>query len=212
MADANELARVLAHRPCVHVEPWVLPREWILHSTETAGHLDVRYHKVAAVAANAELYEGGTIYVDNDISLKRTHAQALFAVFDEMGAKAVGFNHDCTANPKHRIAEIPSHFCERNGGVMFMHGPRASVIAREWLGELRERPGPGGTDQMPLRRVLWRHRDALFDLPAHVQCRCRKASICARGALLWHLHRNYRLEVAARLNASAAGEVCGFYP
>jgi hypothetical protein len=63
---------------------------------------------------------------------------------------------------------------------------------------------------MPLRRVLWRHREHLFDLPSLVQCRCRKESICENGALLWHLHRIYRLDVLRR--AGNASEMCGFVP
>ena len=99
---------------------------------------------------------------------------------------------------------------ERNGGVCFMRGAQASTITRDWLNELASNPGPGGTDQMPLRRVLWRHREHLFDLPSRVQCRCRKESICENGALLWHLHRIYRLDVLRRVGN--ASEMCGFVP
>ena len=91
-----------------------------------------------------------------------------------------------------------------------MLGSEASIITRNWLAELASDPGPGGTDQMPLRRVLWRHREHLFDLPSHVQCRCRKESICENGALLWHLHRIYRLDVLRR--AGNASSMCGFVP
>ena len=97
-----------------------------------------------------------------------------------------------------------------NGGVCFMLGSEASIITRDWLDELASNPGPGGTDQMPLRRVLWRHREHLFDLPSTVQCRCRKESICENGALLWHLHRIYRLDVLRR--AGNASSMCGFVP
>ena len=94
--------------------------------------------------------------------------------------------------------------------MCFMLGSEASTITRDWLDELASNPGPGGTDQMPLRRVLWRHRDHLFDLPSRVQCRCRKESICENGALLWHLHRIYRLDVLRRVGN--ASEMCGFVP
>jgi hypothetical protein len=50
----------------------------------------------------------------------------------------------------------------------------------------------------------------LFDLPSRVQCRCRKESICQNGALLWHLHRIYRLDVLRRVGN--ASEMCGFVP
>ena len=175
-------------------------------------HQRVRFHKVAALAANAELYEGGTIYIDNDISLKRSHTNELFAVFDDFGNKSIGFNKDWTnrANPAHHVEGIPKGFPERNGGVCFMRGAGAATITRDWLDELAANPGPGGTDQMPLRRVLWRHREHLFDLPSLVQCRCRKESICENGALLWHLHRVYRLDVLRRVGN--ASEMCGFVP
>ena len=54
------------------------------------------------------------------------------------------------------------------------------------------------------------HREHLFDLPSRVQCRCRKESICENGALLWHLHRIYRLDVLRRVGN--ASEMCGFVP
>ena len=152
------------------------------------------------------------IELDNDVSLKRSHAKELFAVFDNFGNRSIGFNKDWTnrANPVHRIEGVPKGFPERNGGVCFMRGAGASMITRDWLNELASNPGPGGTDQMPLRRVLWRHRERLFDLPSHVQCRCRKESICENGALLWHLHRVYRLDVLRRVGN--ASEMCGFVP
>ena len=52
-----------------------------------------------------------------------------------------------------RIEGISKGFPERNGGVCFMLGSEASIITRDWLNELASNPGPGGTDQMPLRRV-----------------------------------------------------------
>ena len=150
--------------------------------------------------------------LDNDISLKRAHMKELFAAFDAFGNKSIGFNKDWTnrANPAHHVEGIPKNFPERNGGVCFMLGAGASIITRDWLNELASNPGPGGTDQMPLRRVLWRHREHLFDLPSRVQCRCRKESICENGALLWHLHRIYRLDVLRRVGN--ASEMCGFVP
>ena len=42
------------------------------------------------------------------------------------------------------------------------------------------------------------------------ECRCRKESICENGALLWHLHRIYRLDVLRR--AGNASSMCGFVP
>ena len=37
-------------------------------------------------------------------------------------------------------------------------GESSAALAREWLEEMRETP-KDGHDQMPLRKVLWRHRD-----------------------------------------------------
>ena len=39
------------------------------------------------VAANARLYPGGTIYIDNDIALKRSAVSELFGLFDKMAQK-----------------------------------------------------------------------------------------------------------------------------
>ena len=144
---------------------------------------------------------------------RRLALKELFDVFDGFGNKSIGFNKDWTnrANPAHHVEGIPKGFPERNGGVAFMLGAGASTITRDWLNELASNPGPGGTDQMPLRRVLWRHREHLFDLPSRVQCRCRKESICENGALLWHLHRIYRLDVLRRAG-NASVSICGFVP
>ena len=59
--------------------------------------------------------------------------------------------------------------------------------------------------------TVTRHREHLFDLPSRVQCRCRKESICENGALLWHLHRIYRLDVLRRVG-NASVSMCGFVP
>ena len=53
--------------------------------------------------------------------------------------------------------------------------------------------------------------DRSIDLPSLVQCRCRKESICENGALLWHLHRIYRLDVLRRAG-NASVSMCGFVP
>ena len=62
-------------------------------------------------------------------------------------------------------------------------------IAKEWLRELEKGTSKDGHDQMPLRKVLYRHRNDVYDLPARVQRRglshspCDWASRCA-----WHAH------------------------
>ena len=65
-------------------------------------------------------------------------------------------------------------------------------------------------ERRPCAHIEWRHREHLFDLPSLVQCRCRKESICENGALLWHLHRIYRLDVLRR--AGNVSSMCGFVP
>jgi len=236
VADETERAAVASRRPCDKIEPWVLPAG---RRRRRAQNLPLRHFKVAAVAANAALFPGGTLYVDNDIAVNRPLAGALFETFDDMARyrKAVGLTKAAKCEPAHhKLEDVPGDFCEHNGGVVFLDGSRrGAAIAREWLEALERHTSSDGHDQMPLRDVLWRHRDALLDLPPTLQCRCKKEDICASGALLWHLHRDDRRAatragtkrhgacveskltewlvpsqaVAARHNATT--ELCGFF-
>ena len=67
----------------------------------------------------------------------------------------------------------------------------------------------GGHDQMPLRKVLYRHRNDVYDLPARVQRRGLSHSPCEGAPLLWHAHRSDRVKWA-RIHKHGAEEVCGF--
>ena len=66
-----------------------------------------------------------------------------------------------------------------------------------------------GHDQQPLRRVLWRHREGLYDLPPETQCRrcTRRTRRDPCLSLLWHNHRKKREE-----HKSPATTACGYHP
>ena len=80
-------------------------------------------------------------------------------------------------------------------------------MTRNWLEEMRDRPTNDGHDQGPLRRVLWRRRDVLYDLAPNTQCRrCTKRyGVDPCEYLAWHSHRPKRLQVFT--NRTLA---CGF--
>ena len=95
-------------------------------------------------------------------------------------------------------------------GVIFWAEPTKSVvIAKEWLRELEKGTSKDGHDQMPLRKVLYRHRNDVYDLPARVQRRGLSHSPCEGEPLLWHAHRSDRVKWA-RIHKHGAAEVCGF--
>ena len=83
-----------------------------------------------------------------------------------------------------------------------------------WLEEFDARPSPDGHDQLSLRRVLWRHKDALYDVPKQLQCRaplCRDPCTADKKArpLLWHAHHEVRARWAGK-KGERDGSVCGF--
>ena len=77
----------------------------------------------------------------------------------------------------------------------------------KWLEEMRDHPTSDGHDQGPLRRVLWRRRDVLYDLAPNVQCRrCTKRyGVDPCDYLAWHSHRPKRLQVFSNMTLA-----CGF--
>ena len=173
----------------------------------------LRYFKVGAIASNLLAYPGGTLCIDNDVALRRSAVDALFALFDTVrkNKKAVGLNQAHICSPRqHRLHGVPHKFCERNSGVIFWAEPTKSVvIAKEWLRELEKGTSKDGHDQMPLRKVLYRHRNDVYDLPARVQRRGLSHSPCDGEPLLWHAHRADRVKWA-RAHKHGAAEVCGF--
>ena len=86
---------------------------------------------------------------------------------------------------------------------------KSVAIAKEWLRELEKGTSKDGHDQMPLRKVLYRHRNDVYDLPARVQRRGLSHSPCDGEPLLWHAHRADRVKWA-RIHKKGAAEVCGF--
>ena len=94
-------------------------------------------------------------------------------------------------------------------GVKNPNNPLAFAIAKEWLRELEKGTSKDGHDQMPLRKVLYRHRNDVYDLPARVQRRGLSHSPCEGEPLLWHAHRSDRVKWA-RIHKHGAAEVCGF--
>ena len=175
--------------------------------------MKLRYFKVGAIASNLLAYPGGTLCIDNDVALRRSAVDALFALFDTVrkNKKAVGLNQAHICSPRqHRLHGVPHKFCERNSGVIFWAEPTKSVvIAKEWLRELEKGTSKDGHDQMPLRKVLYRHRNDVYDLPARVQRRGLSHSPCEGEPLLWHAHRADRVKWA-RAHKHGAEEVCGF--
>lgn len=212
VGDADEAKAVRDARPCKSVNVTVLGGGGGRRRTTD---VRLRYFKVGAIAEHARLYPGGTLYLDCDVALRRDAVDELFGVFDALkrkGGKALGLSasHICAPKQHHVGAGVAHSFCERNGGMIFLgDAPEAADVAREWLDELRRHTSADGHDQMPLRKVLWNHRDALHDVPKDIQLRSHKRSPCDGRPLLWHWHRADRVNWAKKKKHGAA-EVCGF--
>ena len=228
----SEKARAERFRPCPKIEIVALeatdaPMERLARATS------LRLFKVGALAANLPLYKDGTLYLDNDIAIRRDRADVLMGLFDEVRKrhKALGVTKVQGAGqciPRgHRTSEVPPGYCERNGGILFFSAAnRSAALAREWLEEMREGTSKDGHDQMPLRKVLWRHRDdEVFDLPVGIQCRGPNCDPCSTKGhmhddppLLWHTKRVDRVRWAqkmllkSRRKGVSARSVCGFQP
>ena len=228
----SEKARAERFRPCPKIEIVALeatdaPMERLARATS------LRLFKVGALAANLPLYKDGTLYLDNDIAIRRDRADVLMGLFDEVRKrhKALGVTKVQGAGqciPRgHRTSEVPPGYCERNGGILFFSAAnRSAALAREWLEEMREGTSKDGHDQMPLRKVLWRHRDdEVFDLPVGIQCRGPNCDPCSTKGhmhddppLLWHTKRIDRVRWAqkmllkSRRKGVSERSVCGFQP
>ena len=187
---------------------------------------NLRRFKLEAILAGVDAFPGGTLLLDNDVTIRRGGGPELFAVFDAMrrSKKAVGLTEapHCVAD-NHHIEDVPEKFCERNGGVIFFgDAARSRSFVEEWLEEFDARPSPDGHDQLSLRRVLWRHKDALYDVPKQIQCR---TPLCGNPCgpkvkerpLLWHAHHRVRAKRAAGGKSKGyekefqrKGSICGF--
>ena len=196
------------------------------------GKIDIklRFFKVDAILKGLDYaFPGGTLYIDNDVAIRRSGVDGLFAMFDAMRKekKAVGLQiaHNCV--PKLHETKVPKSFCERNGGVMFLGDAKKSrEILERWSAEIRAHPSKDGHDQMSLRTVLFEFRDDLYDLHPVVQHLGVRADVCKRVDTredptlphLWHEHHHGRLKFSqspfARRNSlvDAEGLICGFVP
>ncbi|KAH8070891.1 hypothetical protein JL721_4808 [Aureococcus anophagefferens] len=142
--------------------------------------IKLRFFKVDAILKGLDYaFPGGTLYIDNDVAIRRDGVDGLFAMFDAMRKekKAVGLQiaHNCV--PKLHETKVPKSFCERNGGVMFLgDAGKAREILERWSAEIRAHPSKDGHDQMSLRTVLFDFQDDLYDLHPVVQRRGHSAS------------------------------------
>ena len=227
VVDAPALARNL---PCDRVDVVAL-RGGGTRGAETGGAAALaaarRFKLEAIVAGLAEDFPGGTLYLDNDVAVRANSAGELSAVFAAIlrAGKAFGLSEAQRRLPeRHRAGDVPDGFAERNGGIIFFGDTeRSRRLAADWLAEFDARPSRDGHDQPALRRVLWRRRDELYDVPKDLQCRGHRCDPCRRTAagrrhLIWHDHRARRQTVAKRLverrNLTLAkdGSLCGFVP
>lgn len=225
--SAAEAASVRRYLPCAAIDVRALEGEDGLGARGTtrrrATMIATRLFKVGALAASLPLWPGGTLYLDNDIALRRDAVDELFGHLDAMkrSHKAVGLaeSHICIP-PSHKAHGVPKGFCERNGGLIyFAPGNASRAIVDDWLAELERHTSSDGHDQMPLRVVLWRHKQELFDLPAHIQIRGkRRGDPCkprdGKPPLLWHVDHEDRLKWARRHRKSGRADeaYCGFLP
>ena len=233
VVDAPALARTL-RPPCDRVDVVAL-RGGGTRGAETGGAAALaaarRFKLEAIVAGLAEGFPGGTLYLDNDVAIRANSAGELSAVFAAIlrAGKAFGLSEAQRRLPeRHRAGDVPDGFAERNGGVVFFgDAERSRRLAADWLAEFA-RPSRDGHDQPALRRVLWRRRDELYDVPGGIQCRGlrldeagvrrpkrRSCDPCERDAaghrpLLWHDHQPTLRENAARHALLSNGSLCGF--
>ena len=188
--EAAKAERVL---PCEQIS--VAPLEVDEHRRLEVAPLDIehrrlkidiklRFFKVDAILKGLDYaFPGGTLYIDNDVAIRRDGVDGLFAMFDAMRKekKAVGLQiaHNCV--PKLHETKVPKSFCERNSGVMFLGDAKKSrEILERWSAEIRAHPSKDGHDQMSLRTVLFDFRDDLYDLHPVVQRRGTSADPCKR--------------------------------
>ena len=224
VVDAPALARNL---PCDRVDVVAL-RGGGTRGAETGGAAALaaarRFKLEAIVAGLADSFPGGTLYLDNDVAIRANSAGELSGVFAAIlrAGKAFGLVEAQRRLPeRHRAGDVPDGFAERNGGVVFFgDAERSRRLAADWLAEFDARPARDGHDQMALRRVLWRRRSELYNVPEKLQCRGVSCDPCAvydaktgRRPLLWHLHHKKRQKRAKqhKLRDSDRGDtVCGF--
>ena len=210
----------------------VLPRDQIaVAPLEVEEHrrltdIELRFFKVDAILKGLDhAFPGGTLYIDNDVAIRRSGVDDLFAMFDAIRKekKAIGLQTAHVCLPKNHKTKVPKSFCERNSGVMFLGdaGKAREILAR-WGEEIRAHPSKDGHDQVSLQTVLFGFRDDLYDLHPVVQRRGKNADPCKRVDTskgptlphLWHDHHVNRLQFTPRRKRprKARGTICGFVP
>ena len=225
VGTAKEAAKVERVLPCDAIS--VAPLEVEEHRRLT--DIELRFFKVDAILKGLDYaFPGGTLYIDNDVAIRRDGVDGLFAMFDAMRKekKAVGLQTSHICLPKNHKTKVPKSFCERNSGVMFLGDAKKSrEILERWSAEIRAHPSKDGHDQMSLRTVLFDFQDDLYDLHPVVQRRGHSASgkspnPCKRVDTsegptrphLWHDHHVQRLVFARRPRHQGQDTVCGFVP
>ena len=225
VGTAKEAAKAERVLPCDQIV--VAPLEVEEHRRLT--DIELRFFKVDAILKGLDYaFPGGTLYIDNDVAIRRSGVDDLFAMFDAIRKekKAIGLQTAHVCLPKNHKTKVPKSFCERNSGVMFLGDAKKSrEILERWSAEIRAHPSKDGHDQMSLRTVLFDFRDDLYDLHPVVQRRGHTASgkspnPCKRvdtsegptRPYLWHDHHAQRLVFARRPRHQGQDTVCGFVP
>ena len=225
VGTAKEAAKAERVLPCDQIV--VAPLEVEEHRRLT--DIELRFFKVDAILKGLDYaFPGGTLYIDNDVAIRRSGVDDLFAMFDAIRKekKAIGLQTAHVCLPKNHKTKVPKSFCERNGGVMFLgDAGKAREILERWSAEIRAHPSKDGHDQMSLRTVLFDFQDDLYDLHPVVQRRGHSASgkspnPCKRvdtsegptRPYLWHDHHVQRLVFARRPRHQGQDTVCGFVP
>ena len=109
VGDGKEADHVERNRPCDLIQARLLPDRRRLNLREDGSIFPMRLFKVRAIAAFCDIYEGGTLYIDNDVQLRLPVVDELFGIFDAMRAngKTVGILKDPGVPPGHEVADIP---------------------------------------------------------------------------------------------------------
>ena len=121
VGDGKEADHVERNRPCDHISARLLPDRRRLNLREDGSIFPMRLFKVRAIAAFCGIYEGGTLYIDNDVQLRLPVVDELFAIFDTMRAngKTVGILKDPGVPPGHEVSDIPEWCVALCGNQIF---------------------------------------------------------------------------------------------
>lgn len=203
-------ARILGPPPCSNITIKLLTvpvgedEDGELH--RNASKASLRHFKVASIAKACNFFDE-TIYLDNDIFF--TKAKALFDFFEVMHAqnRSVGARRLPYCWNKHDWSKgnegISDNFCEHNGGFLMLRcHDGAQKIMQAWLNEFEKETA--ARDQQSLRKVLYKNRDQLLDLPSRYNCRpsdMRSKHFDPKKCLVIHNHNvtHHMMEPSCRL-------------